>query len=70
MSDASEANEANENEAPQGLRCDFCGKEVPQVRRIALDEGYERLQTRHNVQYACPECSRAKEEQRRSAGRG
>lgn len=52
--------------APQGMRCDFCGKQVSRVRRVALDAGYERLQTPHAVQYACPECSEAKEERRRA----
>lgn len=51
-------------EAGPALRCDFCGKSVQRVRRIALDAGYERLQTPHPVQYACPECSAAKERSR------
>jgi len=53
--------------APDGateLRCDFCGALVPRVRRIALDRGYERLQTPHSVRYACPECSQRKERER------
>lgn len=45
-------------------RCDFCGEVVPRVRRVALDNGYERLQTRHTVRYACPSCSEAKEQRR------
>ena len=48
-----------ESEAP--LRCDFCGRATATVRRIALDGEYERLRTRHRVQYACPECSESKE---------
>ena len=48
-------------DAPEGIACDFCGEVVPQVRRIALDRDYERLQTRHEVPYACPDCSREKE---------
>ncbi len=55
-------------EAPEGMTCDFCGESVPHVRRIALDDGYERLQTRHAVQYACPDCSEAKEAERRGNG--
>ncbi len=47
------------------LRCDFCGKEVPSVRRVALDDGYERLRTPHQERYACPRCSEEKDEQRR-----
>jgi len=49
------------------LRCDFCGAESERVRRVALDEGYDRLGQRHAVRYACDECSRRKEEARRSA---
>ena len=48
-------------EADGSFRCDFCGDTVPRVRRIALDRGYERLQTPHAVQYACESCSREKE---------
>jgi len=47
-----------------GQSCDFCGEIVPRVRRVALDQGYERLQTRHEVRYACPRCSEAKEQRR------
>jgi hypothetical protein len=47
-----------------GLRCDFCGALVPRVRRIALDRDYDRLQTPHQVRYACPECSQRKELER------
>ena len=47
--------------------CDFCGDRVENVRRIALDEGYERLQTPHKEQYACPTCSAEKEQSRRAA---
>ncbi len=54
--------------APSGMRCDFCGKRVERVRRVALDGDYERLQTPHAVQYACSECSEAKERQRHSGG--
>lgn len=46
------------------FRCDFCGQEVPRVRRVALDRGYERLQTPHEVRYACERCSEEKERQR------
>ncbi|MDJ0849902.1 MAG: hypothetical protein QNK04_16150 [Myxococcota bacterium] len=53
---------------PDGrFRCDFCGEAVPRVRRIALDRGYERLQTPHAVQYACERCSEEKESQRRGS---
>ena len=46
------------------LRCDFCGEPAPVVRRVALDRGYERLQTLHAVRYACPRCSEEKEQRR------
>jgi hypothetical protein len=53
----------------RSFRCDFCGAEVPRVRRIALDRDYDRLQQPHRVQYACPECSERKERERaRPAG--
>ncbi len=46
------------------LRCDFCGREASRVRRVALDHGYERLQTPHQVRYACERCSEEKERSR------
>lgn len=49
---------------PKGLVCDFCGEEVASVRRVALDQGYERLQTPHKERYACPACSEKKERER------
>jgi hypothetical protein len=62
--------ETPDADAPEGMTCDFCGAQVPHVRRVALDEDYERLQTRHAVQYACPDCSAAKEAERGSGGEG
>jgi len=53
------------DDAPEGLRCDFCGAVVPRVRRIALDRDYERLRTPHRALYACPTCSEQKERARR-----
>ncbi len=49
---------------PITLRCDFCGAETERVRRVALDQGYDRLGQRHVVRYACDACSRRKEEAR------
>ncbi|MCH2172265.1 hypothetical protein MK489_15890 [Myxococcota bacterium] len=46
------------------MSCDFCGAEVAHVRRIALDEGYDRLHARHVAKYACPDCSEVKERER------
>jgi len=54
---------AAEKQPPEALRCDFCGEETPQVRRIALDRGYDRLQP-HPAQYACEACSKRKELER------
>ena len=48
------------------LSCDFCGQLAKQVRRVALDRGYDRLGRRHTVRFACPECSRAKDLERRA----
>lgn len=52
------------------LRCDFCGSETDNVRRIALDRSYERLRTPHREQYACPACSERKERRRLGLERG
>lgn len=52
-----------------GLVCDFCGERVPSVRRVALDQGYERLQTPHKERYACAACSEKKERERLGLGR-
>lgn len=60
-----EAEDAGEK-PEEGLRCDFCGREAPRVRRVALDEGYERLQTPHEARYACESCSEEKDARRRA----
>jgi hypothetical protein len=46
------------------LRCDFCGEASVSVRRVAIDRGYERLQTPHKELYACESCSVKKERAR------
>jgi len=56
--------ERSEPSTEERFRCDFCGSEVPRVRRVALDRDYDRLQKPHRVQYACPECSERKERER------
>ena len=67
VSDAGKHSDPTAPDAPpEGVRCDFCGEVVSRVRRIALDRGYDRLQTPHQVQYACPTCSERKEAERRS----
>jgi len=55
--------ERSDGEPQTRFRCDFCGSEVPRVRRVALDRDYDRL-TPHRVQYACPACSERKERER------
>lgn len=60
---AAEAAGEGSGPAPE-LRCDFCGKPVSRVRRVALDRDYDRLQKPHPARYACPECSDAKERER------
>ncbi|MCX5740529.1 MAG: hypothetical protein NTZ61_18915 [Proteobacteria bacterium] len=52
-----------------GLRCDFCGEQVVSVRRVALDQDYDRLLTPHRERYACPSCSERKERARRGLDR-
>jgi len=52
-----------------GLRCDFCGEQVKSVRRVALDQDYDRLQTPHRELYACPSCSERKERSRQGLDR-
>ena len=60
-SSTSPATPAGEEEL---FTCDFCGKSVPQVRRVALDSDYERLRTPHRERYACEACSERKEQER------
>ena len=59
---APESGSGGEQEA---LRCDFCGETAENVRRVALDEGYDRLNQKHRVRYACAACSVRKEQERR-----
>jgi hypothetical protein len=58
------SHDAPHSEAAPAPRCDFCGATVPRVRRIALDQGYDRLQTPHRELYACDPCSERKERRR------
>ena len=53
-----------EGMAQFNLKCDFCGREVKRVRRVALDRDYDRLGVRHAVRYACERCSRRKQAER------
>jgi len=52
-----------------GLRCDFCDEQVTSVRRVAIDQDYDRLQTPHRELYACASCSERKERSRRGLDR-
>ena len=65
---ASRPEDAGDAAAP--LVCDFCGQAAPVIRRVALDRGYERLQTPHPVRYACSRCSEEKEQRRLGLRRG
>jgi hypothetical protein len=47
-----------------GRRCDFCGDVVTSVRRVALDQEYDRLQKAHKEQYSCADCFEKKEQER------
>ncbi len=46
------------------LKCDFCGVESDEVKRVALDLDYDRLSVKHELKYACPPCSLKKDEER------
>ena len=46
------------------LVCDFCGKPSAEIRRIALDDGYDRITTKTPAKYACSACSTKKEDTR------
>ena len=48
------------------LVCDFCGKSAEALRRIVLDDGYDRLTTNVAPRYACAPCSTEKEETHRA----
>jgi hypothetical protein len=71
MQEESQAQKTAERAASSGagLRCDFCGEPATSVRRVALDQDYDRLQTPHRELYACPSCSERKERSRRGLDR-
>ncbi len=46
------------------LKCDFCGVESGEVKRVALDLDYDRLSVKHEKKYACNPCSDKKDEER------
>lgn len=41
------------------MRCDTCGRDVPEVKRVVLAPGYDR--TLSKAIYNCPECYEKKE---------
>ena len=54
-----EANDSTTSEAKAvGRQCDFCGDIVNSVRRVALDEDYDRLQKAHREQYSVQTASK------------
>ncbi len=44
--------------------CDFCGIPAKRLSRPALDLGYDRLTGKERPLFACPKCTREKEESR------
>ena len=58
------ATSSNPDPEVSGRSCDFCGDVVSSVRRVALDEEYDRLQKAHQEQYSCGDCFEKKEQQR------
>lgn len=54
----------------EAVRCDFCGRAVDTVRRVALDGEYERLRTPHVERYACQDCFEEKDKARLAAPGG
>ena len=54
----------DESQEVLGKLCDFCGDRVSMVRRVALDQEYDRLQKVHQEQYSCSTCFEAKEQKR------
>ena len=45
------------------MRCDTCGKESSEIKRVMVDSGYDRTLAR--PLYNCPECYAKKEQTRR-----
>ena len=47
------------------MKCDTCGKEAKEVKRVIVDTGYDRSLAK--ALYNCPECYQKKEESKKSA---
>jgi len=45
------------------MKCDTCGKESSEIKRVIVDSGYDR--TLAKPLYNCPECYAKKEQTRR-----
>ena len=50
------------------MKCDTCHKETKEVRRVIIDNGYDK--TLSKAIYNCPECFKKKDEQRKKAQGG
>ncbi len=46
------------------MKCDTCGKESTEVKRVVLDAGYDR--TLAKALYNCPDCYQKKEDTKKS----
>ncbi len=46
------------------MKCDTCGKDVKEVRRVIVDTGYDR--TLAKPMYNCPDCYDKKEAAKKS----
>ncbi len=42
------------------MRCDTCGKETKEIKRVVVDTGYDR--TLAKALYNCPDCYQKKEQ--------
>ncbi len=58
------ATETHTDAEKVGRRCDFCDDVVSSVRRVALDQEYDRLQKAHQERYSCADCFEKKEQER------
>ncbi len=50
------------------MKCDTCGKDVKEVKRVVVDTGYDR--TLAKPLYNCPDCYRKKEQAKKAAKGG
>jgi hypothetical protein len=44
------------------MKCDTCGKQAKEIKRVVVDSGYNRVMSK--PLYNCPECYQKKESQR------